>query len=104
MGYEDRATETVEEQTSKLPSIAFLGFAVASMIASAALLLTGRKQLGNFVGHWAPTILIMGLYNKVAKEIAVPRRHGRGANAGRGMGAGMQQGTLGAGANAGAGV
>jgi hypothetical protein len=103
MDYEDRATETVEEQTSKVPSIAFLGFAVASMIASAALLLTGRKQLGNFVGHWAPTILIMGLYNKVAKEIAVPKRRGRGANAGH-VGAGMQQGNLGAGTGMGAGV
>jgi hypothetical protein len=103
MDYEDRATETVEAQTSKVPSIAFLGFAVASMIASAALLLTGRKQLGNFVGHWAPTILIMGLSNKVAKEIAVPKRQGRGANAGH-MGAGMQQGNLGAGTGMGAGV
>lgn len=101
MDYEDRATETVEGQTAKLPSIAFLGFAMVSMIASAALVLTGRKQLGNFVGQWAPTILIMGLYNKVAKEIAVPRR--RGANAGQGMGAGMQ-GNLGAGAGMGAGV
>jgi hypothetical protein len=103
MEYEDRATETVEGQTAKMPSIAFLGFAVVSMIASAALVLTGRKQLGNFVGQWAPTILIMGLYNKVAKEIAVPKRQGWTGNAGRGAGAGMQ-GNLGAGTNMGAGV
>lgn len=72
--YEDRATETVERQTAKVPSLAFLGLAVGAMAASAALVLSGRKQLGNFVGQWAPSILIMGLYNKLAKEIAVPRR------------------------------
>jgi hypothetical protein len=73
MSYEDRATETVESQTAKVPSLAFLGLAVGAMAASAALVLSGRKQLGNFVGQWAPSILIMGLYNKLAKEIAVPR-------------------------------
>lgn len=71
--YEDRATETVERQTAKVPSLAFLGLAVGAMAASAALVLSGRKQLGNFIGQWAPSILVMGLYNKLAKEIAVPR-------------------------------
>jgi hypothetical protein len=87
MDYEDRGTETVEQQTAKVPSLAFLGMAVGAMAVSAALVLTGRKQLGNFVGQWAPTILIMGLYNKLAKEIAVPKR--RFSNAGAGAGAGM---------------
>ena len=76
MNYEDRATESVEEKTSRVPSLAFLGLAVGAMAASAALVLTGRKQLGNFVGQWAPSILIMGLYNKLAKEVAVPQRQG----------------------------
>jgi hypothetical protein len=74
MEYEDRATETVERQTAKVPSLAFLGLAVGAMAASAALVLLGRKQLGNFIGQWAPSILIMGLYNKLAKEVAVPKR------------------------------
>jgi hypothetical protein len=87
MNYEDRATENVESQTAKVPSLAFLGFAIGAMAASAALVLTGRKQLGNFVGQWAPTILIMGLYNKIAKELAVPQR--RLAGASTGMSAGM---------------
>ncbi len=88
MDYEDRGTETVESQTAKVPSLAFLGLAVASMAVSAALVLTGRKQLGNFVGQWAPSILIMGLYNKIAKEIAVPKRRGMDAGS-----AGMMQGS-----------
>jgi hypothetical protein len=79
MAHEDRATERVEEQTAKVPSLAFLGLAVGAMAASAALVLTGRTKLGNFVGQWAPTILILGLYNKLAKEIAVPRREFEGS-------------------------
>ncbi|MGC3997566.1 MAG: hypothetical protein QM767_08765 [Anaeromyxobacter sp.] len=98
MNREDRATETVERQTSRIPSLAFMGFAVAAMAASAALVLTGRKQLGNFVGQWAPSILIMGLYNKVAKEIAVPRREGLGYTPGMGASGGY---AAGAGASAG---
>ncbi|MFL5263562.1 MAG: hypothetical protein ACJ79R_04945 [Anaeromyxobacteraceae bacterium] len=68
-GTEDTATTKVEEQTSKAPSLLFLGLALGSMAASAALVLTGRKQLGTFIGQWAPTILIMGTYNKIAKEL-----------------------------------
>ncbi len=71
---EDIATTKVEEQTAKAPSLMFLGLALAAMGASAALVLSGRKQLGNFVGQWAPSILIMGTYNKIAKELALPRR------------------------------
>ncbi len=82
MNYEDRATEAVEGQTAKVPSLAFMGLAVGAMAASAALVLTGRAKLGNFVGQWAPTILIMGLYNKLAKEVAVPKRSLAGAGAG----------------------
>ncbi len=78
-GNEDRATSTVEQGTSKVPSLVFLGLALGSMAASAALVLTGRKQLGNFIGQWAPSILIMGTYNKIAKELAAPRSAFAGA-------------------------
>jgi hypothetical protein len=73
-GNEGKTTTLVESQTSRAPSIMWLGFAVASMAASAALVVSGRKQLGNFVGQWAPTILIMGVYNKIAKEFGAPQR------------------------------
>ncbi len=71
---EDRATSTVEEQTSRIPSLGFLGLAVGAMAASAGLMLTGRKQIANFIGQWAPSILVMGVYNKIAKELAGPPR------------------------------
>lgn len=35
---------------------------------SLALLLSGRRQVANFVGQWVPTILVMGLYNKLLKQ------------------------------------
>jgi len=73
MSREGKTTSEVETRTSQLPSIMFLGLAVGAMAASAGLVLTGRKQLGNFVGQWAPSILIMGLYNKVVKEISAGR-------------------------------
>lgn len=77
-GSEGATTSRIEEKTSKVPSLAFLGLAFGAMVASAAMVLTGRKQLGNFIGQWAPTILIMGTYNKIAKELAGPR-HAYGA-------------------------
>ncbi len=92
MNYEDRATETVEQQTSRIPSLAFMGLAVGAMALSATFVLTGRRQLGTFVGQWAPTILIIGLYNKVAKELAVPQRRARAAGAGAGVRSGIASG------------
>lgn len=64
---EGKTTTLIEEQTSKVPSVAYFALAVGSMAASAALLLAGRKQLANFIGHWAPALLVIGLYNKVVK-------------------------------------
>lgn len=67
---EGNVTSTVEQQTSKAPSILWLGLAVSAMATSAALVATGRKQIGNFIGQWAPSLLIIGLYNKLVKEVA----------------------------------
>jgi hypothetical protein len=76
MNYEGRTTEAVESRTAKVPSLVYLGLAVGSMAASAALMFSGRRQLANFVGQWAPSILVIGLYNKLAKELALPQREG----------------------------
>ena len=72
MKNEDAVTTTVEEQTKRIPSISFLGVAFACMAASAGLMLSGRKEWANFVGQWAPTILIMGTYNKLTKTFSAP--------------------------------
>jgi hypothetical protein len=65
---EDVVTSAIEGTTVKIPSSAFLGLALASIGVSLACQITGRKQLSNFVGQWAPTFLILGLYNKVVKQ------------------------------------
>ncbi len=59
--------EVIEEQTKKIPNLAFMGAAVAAIFGSAALTASNKKNLGNFVGLWVPTILIFGLYNKIVK-------------------------------------
>ena len=64
---EGKTTRAVENKTKKIPSIGFLSFAVGSMVASATLQALRKRELSNFVGLWAPSILIMGLYNKLVK-------------------------------------
>jgi hypothetical protein len=57
----------IERQTAKLPSDAFLWAAFASIGGSLYLQLMGRQATSVFVGQWAPTFLILGLYNKIVK-------------------------------------
>jgi hypothetical protein len=64
---EGRVARTIEEQTAKMPSDLFLWAAGAAVLGSLALQIAGRKQESNFVGEWVPTILILGLYNKIVK-------------------------------------
>jgi hypothetical protein len=59
--------KAIEQQTAKLPSDTFLWAAVGSIGLSLALQLMGKQQVSNFVGQWAPTLLILGLYNKLVK-------------------------------------
>ena len=68
MNPEGTTTSQVESKTSKVPSLAFLGLAVGAMAASAGLVLSGRKQFGNFIGQWDPSFLVLGLYNKLVKQ------------------------------------
>ena len=60
-------TKAIEHYTSQVPSGTYLSLAVGSIGLSLALRLAGKKQAANFVGHWVPTILILGLYNKLVK-------------------------------------
>ncbi len=58
---------TIESQTAKLPSDTFLWLAGGSIATSLTLKLMGRDKDALFVGQWAPTFLILGLYNKIVK-------------------------------------
>jgi hypothetical protein len=64
---EGSIARAIEQQTAKLPSDTYLWAAVGSMGLSLALELMGEEKKANFVGHWAPTLLIFGLYNKLVK-------------------------------------
>lgn len=64
---EGPVAKTIEDQTAKIPSDAFLWAAGASIFTALALQAIGRKAESTFIGQWAPTILILGLYNKLVK-------------------------------------
>ena len=66
---EGSLARSIEDRTAKLPSDTFLWAAVASMLVSASLHVMGQKQASVFVGQWAPTLLILGVYNKLVKQL-----------------------------------
>jgi hypothetical protein len=70
---EGTVAKTIEDQTAKLPSDTFLWAAVGSMATSMTLQLMGNKHASLFVGQWAPTFLIFGLYNKLVKQLGSDR-------------------------------
>jgi hypothetical protein len=70
---EGQVAKTIEQQTAKLPSDTFLWAAVGSIATSLTLQLMGNKHGSLFVGQWAPTFLILGLYNKMVKQLGSDR-------------------------------
>ncbi|WP_153558091.1 hypothetical protein [Roseimaritima sediminicola] len=87
MGYDSRQHEaekhsegtvaySIEQQTAKIPSDAFLWAAFASIGGSLLLQSMDRKNESLFVGQWAPTFLLLGLYNKVVKVAGSDRASG----------------------------
>lgn len=76
----------IEQQTAKIPSDVFLWAAGVSVLASLALQVIGmtsrsgrvglfggpvhattREPLAGFVGMWVPSLLLLGVYNKIVK-------------------------------------
>lgn len=64
---EGPVARAIEEQTAKLPSDTFLWLALASMGVSLSLQLLGQRHKSLFIGQWAPSFLLLGLYNKIVK-------------------------------------
>jgi hypothetical protein len=73
---EGPVAQAIEEQTAKLPSDAFLWAAGASIAVSLILKILDRHHETLFVGQWAPTILILGVYNKLVKQHGSAPDHG----------------------------
>ena len=66
---EGRVAKAIEKQTAKLPSDLFLWAAGVSIAGSLALKLAKRERDAEFVGLWAPTFLLLGVYNKIVKVL-----------------------------------
>jgi hypothetical protein len=69
----------LESATAHLPSDVWLWASVGSMLVSLGLQLSGNrktKEVSNFIGQWAPTLLILGLYNKLVKVAGHDRTEG----------------------------
>jgi hypothetical protein len=64
---EGEVAKTLEKVTANIPSDVYLWSAVASMAVSFTLKLMGKNNVSLFVGQWAPSFLIIGLYNKLVK-------------------------------------
>lgn len=60
-------TRVLEQQTARIPSGFFLLATLGSMAASAAFELLDHPRASRFVGMWAPTLLVAGVYNKLVK-------------------------------------
>ena len=56
------------EERLDSPSDSFLWLAGASIAGALAMKAMHRDNDAQFVGQWAPTLLILGLYNKIVKE------------------------------------
>ena len=66
---EDTFTRLVEQQTAKIPSHWFLVASFTAMLGSLVLELSGKHKESRFVGMWAPSLLIVGVYNKLVKSL-----------------------------------
>lgn len=75
---EGPVARTIEQQTAKIPSDAFLWAAFGSIGAAAFCELTGRKQLALFVGQWVAPFLLLGVYNKIVKVAGSDKREQSG--------------------------
>jgi len=66
----------IERRTARLPSDVFLWAAAGSIGLSLGLQAVRRRHWSLFVGQWAPTLLILGLYNKLVKVAGSDRYYG----------------------------
>jgi riboflavin synthase alpha subunit len=64
---EGEVAKTLEKVTANIPSDVYLWSSIACMGVSLTLKLMGKNHVSLFVGQWAPSLLIIGLYNKLVK-------------------------------------
>ena len=65
---EDQITAAIEKFTSQVPSSAYLGLAIASILGSVSFQAAGKKHEALFIGQWVAPFLLLGIYNKLVKQ------------------------------------
>lgn len=73
-GREGGLARPLDRMVSRLPSDTFLWLGWGSVVAALALWLSGRQRSASFVGLWAPTFLIHGIYVKLVKQLGSGRQ------------------------------
>jgi hypothetical protein len=68
------AIKKIEQATSAIPSAAWLALGGGAIVGAIVLKAMGRDTGANFVGLWLPTILMLGLYNKMVKLMGSDRK------------------------------
>jgi hypothetical protein len=76
---EGPVARSLEQQTAKLPSDLFLWAAVGSILMSLFFKATNNHHDSTFIGQWAPTFLLLGIYNKLVKQHGSDRLDHRAA-------------------------
>jgi hypothetical protein len=66
---EDQVSAAIEKFTSQIPSSVYLAAALASMATSLSFKAAKKDHAALFVGQWAAPFLILGLYNKLVKQL-----------------------------------
>lgn len=59
----------IEEQTAKIPSDVYLWAALGAMAVSLTLKFFVNERTSLFIGQWASSLLILGMYNKLVKQM-----------------------------------
>ena len=66
---EGEITKSIENQTAKLPSHTYLIGADVAVEISLTLKMMGKKPEALFVGQWVAPVLLLGVYNKLVKQM-----------------------------------
>ena len=57
----------IQTPFARIPSMFFLSGAMTSIFLSLLLFLKGKKHESLFIGQWAPTLLLLGIYHKLLR-------------------------------------
>ena len=68
MTHDSMTTQKFEEQAEKIPTNVFWAGAMVSIGLSLGLKMLGRHRDAEFVGHWAPTFIGLGLLRKLIEH------------------------------------